>query len=289
MALVFALAAPFLFGLGTIASKLLLSGISPVLLAGILYLGSGLGLGAVRLLCPRASAMAGSPLERADLPWLSAATLCGGVVGPALFLLGLSGTSASAAALLLNLETAFTACLAWSIFAERATPRLALGVVLVLVGGAVLAWPAADSAATARWRGDLLVAAACLSWGLDNNLSRRISNKNAVSIAAIKGLVAGGVNVALALAFAARLPEPPLLAKAALVGFLCYGASLVFFILSLRRLGSARTSLYFALAPLIGATAGVLFLHEPVSARLCLVALLMTAAALLGLQTAPEG
>ncbi len=177
-------------------------------------------------------------------------------------MLGLARTSASAASLLLNLETAFTACLAWAIFGERATTRLALGIALVLFGGAVLSWPNASFIADAHWHGSLLIAAACLAWGFDNNLSQRISDKDPVSIAAIKGLFAGPVNIGLALAAGARISTPVLLAKAGLVGFLCYGLSLVCFMLSLRRLGSARTSLYFALAPFFGAAAGILFLHD---------------------------
>lgn len=282
-----AIIAPLLFGLGAIASKALLSDIPPVMLAGLLYLASGLGLGASRLLRPRASSMAGSPLERADMHWLAGAIFFGGAVGPVLLMLGLIRTSASAASLLLNLETAFTACLAWAIFGERAHGRLILAIICMLAGGIVLSWPDADATANAQWYGGLLVAAACLAWGIDNNLSQRISGKDPVAIAALKGLVAGSVNVGLALAAGNRLPAPTLLAKAGIVGFLSYGVSLVCFILSLRRLGSARTSLYFALAPFFGATFGLFFLHEPMTIRLGIGAVLMASAALFGLH-APE-
>jgi drug/metabolite transporter (DMT)-like permease len=278
-----ALIAPLLFGLGAVASKALLTDISPVLLAGLLYLGSGLGLGAVWLLRPRSSGLAGQPLERADLPWLSGAIICGGVAGPVLLMLGLVRTPASAASLLLNLETAFTALLAWSLFGEKGTARLVCGIALVLAGGAVLSWPERGATAHGHWAGSLLVAAACLAWGLDNYLSQRISAKDPVSIAAIKGLVAGIVNASLALASGASIPAPALLMKAALLGFLSYGVSLVCFILSLRRIGSARTGLYFALAPFFGAVAGLLFLREPFTARLALAAGLMAAGAVLGL------
>lgn len=280
-----AIIAPLLFGLGATASKALLADIPPLMLAGILYLSSGLGLGAVWLLRPRAGAMAGAPLERADLPWLAGAILCGGAVGPVLLMLGLVRTSASAASLLLNLETAFTAGLAWLVFSERASKRLVVAVVLVLAGGVVLSWPGSGAVADARWHGSLLVAAACLAWGVDNNLSQRISGKDPVTIAALKGLAAGSVNVGLALAAGDRLPAPSLLMKAGVVGLLSYGVSLVCFLLSLRRLGSARTGLYFALAPFFGAAAGILFLHEPMTLQLGLGAALMAAAALIGLQT----
>ncbi len=279
-----ALLAPLLFGLGAVASKALLTDIPPILLAGLLYLGSGLGLGAVWLLRPQGLRWAGAPLERADLPWLAGAVLCGGIIGPVLFMLGLVKTSSSAASLLLNLETAFTASLAWALFGEKATARLGLGIVLVLIGGAFLVWPEGGALTSERWHGGLLIAAACLAWGLDNNLSQRISAKDPVTIAAIKGLAAGLVNTGLALGAGALLPAPSLLAKAGLVGLLSYGVSLVCFILSLRRLGSARTGLYFALAPFFGTAAGVLFLREPLSLQLAIAAAFMAAAAWYGLQ-----
>ncbi|MDE2142814.1 MAG: DMT family transporter [Elusimicrobia bacterium] len=288
MDLIPALLAPLLFGLGAVASKALLTDVPPVLLAGLLYLGSGLGLGTVWLLRPRASPLAGAPPARADFPWLAGAILCGGVAGPVLLMMGLARTSASAGSLLLNLETAFTAVLAWSFFGERASGKLAAGIGLVLLGGAVLSWPEPGLLAESRWQGSLLIAAACLAWGLDNNLSQRISGKDPVVIAALKGLVAGAVNVGLAAAAGARWPGIIPVAKAGLVGFLSYGVSLVCFILSLRKLGSARTSLYFALAPFIGAAFGIAFLHEPMTVRLALGAGLMAAAAFLGLQPPSE-
>lgn len=268
-----ALLAPLLFGLGTAAAKGLLSDISPVLLAGLLYLGSGLGLGAVWLLRGRTEAA----LSRADLPWLAGAILCGGVAGPVLMMTGLTRTSASAASLLLNLEASFTALLAWTLFGERANARLAGGLALALAGAAVLSWPESGSWGQSHWQGSLLIVAACLAWGLDNNLSQRISGKDPVSIAAIKGLAAGVVNCAFAFAAGALVPGPLLLGKAGLLGFLSYGVSLVCFILSLRRLGSARTGLFFSLAPFFGAAAGVLFLGEPVTPQLLLGAAFMAA------------
>lgn len=268
-----ALLAPLLFGLGTAAAKGLLSELSPVLLAGLLYLGSGLGLGLVWLLRGRA----GAALAREDLPWLAAAVACGGVAGPVLMMTGLARTPASAASLLLNLETFFTAVLAWTLFGERADRRLAAGLALALAGAAALSWPEPGAWDAARWQGSLLILGACLAWGLDNNLSQRISGKDPVAIAAIKGLAAGAVNCAWAFAAGSLLPGKRLLLQAGLLGLLSYGVSLVCFLLALRRLGSARTGLFFSLAPFFGAAAGILFLGEPVTARLLLGAALMAA------------
>ncbi|MDD5305411.1 MAG: DMT family transporter [Elusimicrobia bacterium] len=282
-----ALLAPLLFGLGTAAAKGLLADLSPVLLAGLLYLGSGLGLGLVWLLRGRGGRTEGA-LGRADLPWLAGAILCGGVAGPVLMMSGLARTSSSAASLLLNLEMSFTAIIAWTLFGERATARLGGGLALALAGAAVLSWPEPGGWAQTRWQGSLLIAAACLAWGLDNNLSQRISGKDPVSIAAIKGLAAGIVNCAFAFAGGALVPGPLLLGKAGLLGFLSYGVSLVCFILSLRRIGSARTGLFFGLAPFFGAAAGILFLREPVTPQLLLGAAFMAAGAGLALSAPSE-
>lgn len=277
-----ALLAPLLFGLGTVASKGLLAEIPPVMLAGLLYLGSGLGLGAFWIYRAR-TVSSEVPLARSDIPWLAGAIVCGGVAGPVLMMSGLSRTSASAASLLLNLETSFTAILAWTLFKERATTRLAAGVALALLGAMVLSWPESGSWTGTRWQGSLLVGAACLAWGFDNNLSQRISGKDPVSIAALKGLMAGAVNVIWALASGAAVPGVLNLGKACLLGLMSYGVSLVCFILALRSLGAARTGLFFALAPFVGAAGGVLFLGEPLSARLILASALMAVGAWLGL------
>lgn len=278
-----ALLAPLLFGLGTAAAKGLLADVPPVLLAGLLYLGSGLGLALVWLVRPGR----GAALGVSDLPWLAGAILAGGVAGPVLMMTGLDRTSASAASLLLNLEMSFTALLAWTVFGERATPRLGAGLALALLGAAALSWPESGWG-EARWQGSLLIAAACLAWGLDNNLSQRISGKDPVAIAALKGLAAGAVNCAWALGAGAALPRASLLGKAAALGFLSYGVSLVCFILSLRRLGSARTGLFFGLAPFFGAAAGILFLGEAVTPRLLLGAAFMAAGAALALSSPSE-
>ncbi len=275
-----ALAAPFLFGLGAAGSKALLTDVSPVLLAGLLYLGSGLGLG---LYWATRRDSRESPLGKADLPWLGGAILAGGVAGPALLMLGISRTTASAASLLLNLEAPLTALLAWFAFKDPLSARLVGGLALVLAGGLALSWPGPGEAAGTGALGGLLVAGACLAWALDNNLSQKISSKDPVAIAALKGLAAGAVNTGLALGTGACWPGPFRLAGAGLLGFFSYGVSLVCFLLALRRLGTTRAILFFSLAPFFGAAAGIALLREPVTARLAVAACLMAAGAAQGL------
>jgi drug/metabolite transporter (DMT)-like permease len=123
--------------------------------------------------------------------------------------------------------------------------------------------------------GAAAIAGACLAWGLDNNLTRRLSAADPVQIAAIKGLAAGVVNLVLALAAGAAMPYMVALGSAALIGFLGYGVSLVLFVLALRHLGTARTAAYFSMAPFIGALVAIALLGEAVTPQLIGAGLLM--------------
>ncbi len=269
-----ALVSAALFGASTPFAKLLLGGgIAPWLLAGLLYLGSGLGLtlyGLMRRWTGTVSSEA--PLRRADLPWLALVILSGGVLGPVLLMIGLARTPASSAALLLNLEGLATMAIAWVVFRENVYRRLLLGAAAILCGALVLSW--SGGVAPVGW-GALFIAGACLAWGIDNNLTRKLSGSDPVQIAAAKGLVAGAVNLILAFAGGAVLPSALPLAGAALVGLLGYGVSLVLFVLALRHLGSARTGAYFSTAPFIGAALAVAMFGEPLTLRLGLAAVLM--------------
>lgn len=275
-----ALAAALLFGAGAPLAKQLLSSISPWWMAGLLYLGAGLGLFLYRTLC-RAPAVR---LPRGEGKWLAAAVLCGGVLGPVLLMLGLANMPAVSASLLLNAEGVFTALLAWFVFRENFDRRIALGMGLIVAGTLVLAWPT-STAGLAAGLPLLAVLGACLAWALDNNFTRKISLNDATWIAAVKGLVAGSANLALAL-LAEQLgwiaPSPALatlgtaLPLALLLGLLSYGVSLSLFVYALRQLGTARTGAYFSAAPFFGALLAVA-LGEPVTAPLLVAGALMAA------------
>jgi drug/metabolite transporter (DMT)-like permease len=256
----FALAAAALFGASTPLVKWLLADFAPVLLAGMLYAGSGLGLGlwwALRRL--RAGHPGEAPLRRADLPWLGGAVLAGGVLGPVLLMLGLAATPASTASLLLNLEGVLTAVVAWVLFRENVDRRVFLGFLAITVGGVLLSGSQAPQGVP--W-GALAIAAACACWAIDNNLTRHVSASDPVQIAAIKGLVAGTVNLALAALLGYRWPDAPHVLAAGAIGLAGYGISLVLFVLALRHLGTARTGAYFATAPFLGAALSLLLLRE---------------------------
>lgn len=280
-----ALAAALLFGASTPFAKQLLRDTSPMLLAGLLYLGSGVGLGLARLLRDRGWRK--PALAHAEWLWLLLAIGFGGVLGPLLLMLGLSRTPAAAASLLLNLEAVLTALLAWIAFRENTDRRVVLGMALIVAGAAALAIRGDSSARGWGW-GALLIALACLCWALDNNFTRKVSASDAVFLAALKGLTAGAVNTGLALLLEERLPPPTGIAEAMAVGLLGYGVSLVLFVVALRGLGAARTGAYFSTAPFLGAAIAVLAFGEHPSPLFWLAAVLMGAGVWLHLQERHE-
>jgi drug/metabolite transporter (DMT)-like permease len=268
-----ALASAALFGVLPPLSKLLLASINPFMLAGLLYLGAGIGMAFYkfgRMAARRAASEAS--LQRSDIPWLAGAVAAGGIAGPVLLMLGLSRTTASSGALLLNLEGLATMGIAWLAFRENVDRRLIAGAVAILAGAALLSW---DGAGVSVNSGSLLIAGACLAWGIDNNLTRKISAADPVDIVIIKGVAAGVVNIALSSAAGAALPDPVLIAGSMAVGLAGVGVSLVMFILALRHLGTARTGAYYALAPFIGALAAIFLIGEPLTLKLALAGILM--------------
>ena len=279
----YALAAALLFGMGTPLAKVLLASVNPLMLAALLYLGSGLGLAIVRALHFNRQREAATLPQGRQWLWLGGAVLAGGVIGPVLLMLGLSGFNAADASLLLNSEGVLTALLAWFVFKENFDRRIALGMLAIVAGGVVLSWPRSpsqiDGVAAAMPGGStlsaLLIVAACLAWAIDNNLTRKVSLLDAGFIAMSKGLVAGTVNLVLALLAGASLPSTGLIAQAVLLGFASYGASLVLFVLALRQLGTARTGAYFSIAPFAGALLALPLLGEPVTLPLLLGGALM--------------
>lgn len=257
-----------LFGAGTPLAKWLLDAVDPWLLAGLLYLGSGVGLTVYRLL-RHAPAVR---LPRNDLHWFVGAILAGGIIGPVLLMIGLTGLPASGASLLLNAEGVFTALLAWFVFKENFDRRIALGMLAIVTGAVVLSWPG-EVRFAGLWP-TLAVLGACLAWGIDNNLTRKVSLTDATWIASVKGLVSGVVNLILAFSLGASMPALPALAGALVVGLFAYGVSLTLFVAGLRHLGTARTGAYFSVAPFFGALLALL-MGESVTLPLLVAGALM--------------
>lgn len=268
-----ALGSAVLFGATPPLAKGLLGVIDPFLLAGLFYLGAGVGLFLLR----QSRALAGAkakeaPLSSTDLPWFAAAVVAGGVIAPVSLMFGLASIPASSAALLLNIEGLATMAIAWIAFRENVDRRLLAGALAIVAGAALLSW---SGDGLSGGFGALLVIAACFAWGIDNNLTRKVSAADPELLAMTKGLAAGAVNVIIAFAAGSPPPGAGMAAAAGLVGFFGIGVSLVLFIRALRHLGAARTGAYYSLAPFIGSALAVAFLGEPVTWRLVGAAALM--------------
>jgi drug/metabolite transporter (DMT)-like permease len=248
-----ALAAAALFGAATPLAKALLGSGSPFMLAGLFYLGSGIGLGLAiawrKFGLNRHQSGTEHHIGKHEWPWLLGAIAMGGVAGPALLMLGLSSTPAATSSLLLNLEGVLTAVIAWVVFRENVDVQVFLGMVAIVCGSVLLSWQPGPSSVPV---GALLIAGACLCWAIDYNLTRKVSANDAMVIACLKGLVAGPVNIGIAVATGASLPSAGTMAAAMLTGLAGYGISLVLFVVALRHLGTARTGAYFSVAPLFG-------------------------------------
>lgn len=257
-----ALAAAGLFGAATPVAKALLGSMSPFMVAGLFYLGSGIGLGVgiiVRRLRRPAAQADRSSIPKSELPWLLGAIVAGGVAGPALLMLGLASTPAATSSLLLNLEGVLTAVIAWMVCRENVDLEVFLGMIAIVIGGALLSWHSGNAGIPL---GALLIIGACLCWAIDNNLTRKVSANDAMVIACLRGLIAGPVNLLIAVLVGASWPGFATASVAMLTGLAGYGVSLVLFVVALRNLGTARTGAYFSIAPLFGVALSLLIWPE---------------------------
>ena len=275
-AALYALLSAALFGISTPAAKSLVGTVDPIMLAGVLYCGAGIGVALLRrfarvILAPGARDQS---LRQKDVPWLAGAIAAGGVAGPILLMLGLTRTDAAAASLLLTLEGAATALMAWFIFHESFNRRIGFGMIFLIAGAAALAWSGIPTLKSVI--GPVAIVGACIMWGLDNNLTRKVSLADPLQIVELKGLIAGPFSIVLGFWAGGSLPGASDALLAGFVGFLGYGVSLALFVIALRHLGAARTGAYFSTAPFLGAVVAVLALGDPVTVRLLVAGGLMS-------------
>lgn len=263
-----ALAAALLFGINAPLSKVLLAPgglgeVAPIPMAAFLYLGSGLGaLALLRVRRQEATTESEATLRRGDLPWLAGALLAGGVAAPIVLMFGLRVTPGATASLLLNFEGVATTLIAALAFREAVGRRVWGAIGLITVASIVLSWEPGGRLGVSL--GALGILAACVLWGVDNNLTRNISARNPLTIVAAKGLGAGLFSLLLALLVGQPLPRPGAALVAMTLGSVSYGLSIMFFILALRDLGAARTSAFFSSAPFVGALLSFAILGESV-------------------------
>src|SRR4030095_1032681 len=206
------------------------------------------------------------PLTRRAYGCLAGAIALGGVAGPVLLMLGLSRTPAATASLLLTVEGAATALLAWFVFHENFDRRIALGMACLVAGAALVSWSGAPTFESLA--GPLAIIGACIAWGIDNNLTRKVSLADPLQIVQWKGLIAGPVNLLLGLWAGGSLPGALAMLVGGLGGFVFSGVRLALFGVALRSLGTARPGAFFSTAPFIGAATAVIALQQPLTVEL---------------------
>ncbi len=258
----YGLTAAALFGVSTPLAKLLLPEAGPLLIAGLLYCGAGLGLLVFETFFYRRfkTSRRESPVRPADRWLLTGIVVTGGILGPLCMLWGLQHVSGVLGSLLLNLEAPFTIGLAVLLFREHLGRRELGGALLIVSAAAVLQFKPEEFRPDV-W-GFLAIAGACVWWAIDNNLSQRLSLRDPIVVTRIKTLGAGGCTLGMALLLGHNLPRTPILIAALLLGLFSYGVSLVLDMRALRLLGAAREAGFFATAPFIGAVVAVPILGD---------------------------
>lgn len=266
----YGLAAAASFGASAPLSKLLLDDVTPVMLASLLYFGAGMAL---TIAVAARGDTREADLSIADAPSLLVVIVTGGVIGPVLMLMGLQRVSGVAGALLLNLEAPMTMLLAVAVFGEHLGRRDILAAGVILGGGIPLL--GSPNAITGEALGVLLLASACASWAIDNNVTQRLALKDPLRLVRIKALGAGIGNLAVAIAVGASLPSAGTIAAALALGAVSYGASIVLDAYALRIVGAAREAVFFATAPFFGAAVALPVLGELLGTCDLLAGLLM--------------
>lgn len=260
--LIFIIISAFLFGISPPLAKLFVKDIPPVALAGFLYLGAfaGLTLYAIARKKKTGPDRMTVALERKNIPWLAGAVLAGGIIGPISLMFGLTLISGFSASLLLNLEGVATVVIAVFLFRENAGKKLWLALMCMTIAGVFLTWNTDQNKFSVA--GPLLIVLAMICWGIDNNLTRNISDKDPIRITQIKGFIAGTISLLLALILGMKIPLNLTIIYALLLGAFSYGISLVFFIKALEGFGSARSGAFFSFAPFIGALISLILIRE---------------------------
>lgn len=286
-AIAWAVLAAALYALNSPFSKLLLLQVTPTVMAGLLYLGAGIGM----LILGLARKMARTEnrekrLTRSDLPY-TAGMIVLDIAAPVFLMVGLANTSSANASLLNNFEIVATALIALLVFKEAVTKRLWLAIALITLSSIILSFEDASSLQFSA--GSLFVLLACVCWGLENNCTRMLSQSDPLEIVVIKGFGSGLGSLAIARAIGEPLPALPYIPLVLLLGFVAYGLSIFFYVYAQRRLGAARTSAYYAVAPFIGVALSLLIFREWPGISFFVALLIMIAGTYFASTDAPAG
>ena len=275
-ATLYAILAAALYAINAPLSKVMLGHVEPTMMAAFLYLGAGAGLFLYGLFSRERSR--GERLTRAELPYTIGMIVLD-IAAPILLMLGLERTHSANASLLNNFEIVATSLIAFFVFREALSRRLALAVGLVTLASIALSF---EGAGSFRFNtGSVLVLGAACCWGFENNCTRMLSAKSSVQITTIKGIFSGLGSLAVALVVGESLPEIQWLLGAMALGFVAYGLSINFYIRAQKHLGAAKTSAYYSIAPFLGVAFGMVFLRERPGLRFYIGLAIMIAATVL--------
>ncbi len=259
-AIILALLAALLYAVNVPLSKLLMKGAEPAVLAGLLYLGAGLGIGTVMLVKRLAGLKSDAPLlEKRDIPFTVAMVVLD-IAAPIFLMLGVANTTSANVSLLNNFEIVATSVIALAVFKEKISRRLWAAIILVVAASAILGFEGKNGLIFNK--GSLFVLAACVSWGMENNCTRSISDKSAEEIVLIKGIFSGLGSLAVAFAVGESFPDFLYIISIMLLGFVSYGLSIKLYIMAQSGLGAAKTSAFYSIAPFFGVGFGFLILKE---------------------------
>ena len=255
-----AILAAALYAINSPFSKLLLDYMPSTLMAGFLYIGAGLGMGVIALIRKvKKTERTEEKITKADLPYTLAMIFLD-IAAPIFLLLGLSHTTAANASLLNNFEIVATAMIALMIFKERISPRLWIGILFVTASCVLLSFE--DISSLTFSIGSLFILLACVCWGIENNCTRKLSEKDPLEIVLLKGIFSGLGSVIIGLCLGERIEVLWSIFAVLGVGFVAYGLSIFFYVYAQRMLGAARTSAYYAVAPFIGTLLSLLIFRD---------------------------
>ncbi len=262
-AIIFALLAAALYALSAPLSKLLLADLPPAMMAALLYLGAGLGMFIIGALNRRTQkTRPDNKLGRPELPYVIGMILLD-IAAPLLLMNGLARTSPANASLLNNFEIVATTLIALLWFGEFVSRRLWAAIALITAASILLT--VQDAGSLQFSTGSLLVLAACVCWGLENNLTRKLSVKDPLQVVVIKGFGSGSGAMLIAVLLHQTHWYLPGVLGALALGFVAYGLSIYFYISAQRQLGAARTSAFYAAAPFFGVALSFLIFRTPPS------------------------
>ena len=257
-AILYAFMAAVFYAINVPFSKMLLSAIEPTLMAGFLYLGAGVGIGAMSLFRGKDAKQA-ERLTKKDLPYVIG-MIALDIAAPIFLMFGIAESNSSSASLLGNFELVATTIIALFIFKETVSKMLWAAILCITVASAMLSLDGIDGIRFSA--GSLLVLAATLCWGLENNCTRQISSKSTYEIVMLKGFFSGGGSLVIALLLGEQISNVKWVLAAMLLGFVAYGLSIFFYVRAQNTLGAAKTSAYYATAPFVGAGLSFLILGE---------------------------